>query len=258
MVYNRDMFKKNKKEPEYVFDVHCHVLFGLDDGAKSAGQAFCMLKTAYEEGIRGMILTPHYNMSHLSYTREEVEENLGILCGMIKEENLKMKLFLGNEVMYSAGVEEHLTDGKIMTMAGSRYVLVEFPISVSASYIENGVTGIFQSGYIPIVAHVERYEACLQDKDLIWELKDRGALIQVNASGVLGKHGKYEKKFCKELLKYGLVDFIATDAHRDNVRAPHIRECVSYVTGKYGYDYAYTIFCVNPQKVLKDEEIAEE
>lgn len=241
----------------YLFDIHCHILYGVDDGAKTLEQSDKMLSIAYSQGIRKIILTPHFNKRIWDVDDETVKARYAQLVQLVRDKYQGMELYLGCEVFYHGNTLEELEKGVIPTMAGSRYVLVEFDTSVRYEILSHAVMGIIQNDYIPIIAHAERYECLLKDVDRVYELKGFGALIQVNASGVMGDHGRLEKKFIKNLLKKQQVNFIATDAHRDDKRAPMIKDCASYVTKKYGYDYARKIFSVYPECVVTNTDIEE-
>jgi protein-tyrosine phosphatase len=111
------------------------------------------------------------------------------------------------------------------------------------------------AGYVPIIAHAERY-GCFQKKpELIWELKSMGAMIQINADSVLGIDGKTLKKTCKMFLKNEMADFIASDSHGIKERANHMLDCCTYIRKKYGAHYAAEIFYENPEKII--DEIGE-
>ena len=136
-------------------------------------------------------------------------------------------------------------------MAGSRYVLIEFSMNDLFPTIRNYVYELITHGYQPIIAHVERYFCC-QKMEKIQELKDMGALIQVNAGSVLGEEGWKLKKFCLELMKKDLIDFIASDTHNTSDRKLNLKKCASYVTKKMGKQYAERIFFNNPLNILKN------
>ncbi len=240
-----------------ICDIHNHILYGVDDGSKTMEQSNRMLAIAYEEGIRAIILTPHYNKRIWEPDMAVWQERYQQLKQVAHENYPDLKIFLGGEIFYNSGTLEDLEAGRVPTMAGGRYILMEFDTNVSRERLTHAVMEIIQNAYIPIVAHVERYECVLKDIDLIYELKELGAYIQVNVSGVMGTHGKLEKKCIKKLLKQGLVDFIATDAHRDDKRAPHIKDCVQHIVKKYGEEYAHRIFYYHPACVITNKDIEE-
>lgn len=238
-----------------ICDLHCHILYGVDDGAKSEEQSNKMLDIAYEEGVRKIILTPHYNRRIWNVNDAVIRERYHSLVSQTKQRHPDLDLYLGRELYYCSDSMEELQTGNVTTMAGSSYVLVEFDTSIRLGDLTQAVMEVVQYGYIPILAHVERYECILDDFSRIYQLKELGAYIQVNASGVMGEYGRLEKKCVKKLLKNGLVDFVATDAHRDNKRTPHIKKCVQYIEKKYGLEYARRIFEYNPTWVIENKSL---
>lgn len=136
-------------------------------------------------------------------------------------------------------------------LAGSAYVLCEYSGQTEFSYIRDTAQELLAAGYIPVIAHAERYGCLLDNYELISELKDSGALIQVNADAVLGLDGRAARKFCKTLLKNGLADIVASDSHDMKRRPCHIEKCREYVQKKYGEDTARRLFVTAPKKILE-------
>ena len=246
-----------KIECKGIFDIHCHIVCGVDDGSKNIEQSGRMLRIGYEEGIRHIIATPHYNKRFWDISKEELMSAYNALANVINKEYDDVTLHLGSEIFYNDNTFEDLEAGRIPTLAGSRYVLVEFMTSISYRQIKNAVTGIQQRDYIPIIAHVERYECLLKEPWLIEELIELGAYIQVNASSVTGENGRTAKKMVKTLLKSGEVHFIASDAHRDDKRAPKLKDAYIYVAKKFGENVARKIFVENPQCIIDNMYIEE-
>ncbi|MBE5952577.1 MAG: capsular biosynthesis protein [Lachnospiraceae bacterium] len=240
-----------------ICDIHCHLLFGVDDGAKTMEQAGNMLEIAYEEGIRNIIITPHYNSRIWPVDESEIKRKYNELVRFARDYYPNLNIFLGREIYYCSDAMDALRDEQPITMAGGQYVLMEFDISIRYEQLTQAIMEIIQFGYIPIIAHVERYECIMKDYSRAFQLKELGAYIQVNVSGVMGHYGKGEKKCVKMLLKNRLVEFVATDAHRDDKRTPHIKKCVEYITKKYGMDYARRLFEINPSLVIENKNIEE-
>ena len=236
-------------------DIHCHVMPGVDDGSPDMETSLKMLQIAEKDGIVAMILTPHHKPMHHNVSPAHNASYKDSLKSKAKDLGLKIKLYSGNEIYYSEKVLEELEEGKICTLAGSDYVLVEFHPTNPYKAIHNAVYQLLGAGYIPIIAHVERYSDIVSHPSYIEELIGMGCYIQVNASSVMGKYGFGIAHFTKKLLKKHLVHFVATDAHDTNKRAPHLQGCRNYVDKKIGADYGQRIFCDNPLSVLKNEVI---
>ncbi len=236
-----------------MFDMHNHILFGVDDGAKTMEDSLSLIKIAYEDGIRGLVLTPHFHpkrgMAHYS----EVVENFNELVDVALEQFPDMQFFLGREVYYRSDVLETKGSTDKFLMSGTANMLVEFSTTVEENYIKNAVSNLLFAGYQPIVAHVERYGCAVKNKNLVNELKSIGAYIQINVDSILGKTGFAVKQAVKYYLKNGLVDFVSSDAHDIKNRRPELSAAYAYVTKKYGEDYAVRIFRDNAIDMLNDE-----
>lgn len=236
-------------------DVHCHVLPSIDDGSKSMEQSLNMVKIAAEENIGAMILTPHYHPAKGSHNIENWRDTLELLKKETCRVGIDMEFYLGTEIFYTQDVPDNILNGKVITMAGSDYVLVEFRTETEYSYIKSAVYDIISSGKTPIIAHIERYMCLLDKAERIEELRDKGAVIQVNASSITGDMGFSVKRFLKKLLKKGFIDLIGTDAHSDNHRAPRMLDCFKYISKKFDEDYAYELMRYNALKLIANEEI---
>ncbi len=239
-----------------IFDMHCHYLYGVDDGSKSPEMTLKMLDIAYSQGVRNVIMTPHYNPKVFHKDIEDLEKRFISVKKLVqKEGHDDMKLWLGSEIFYhKQTTPEEFLKGNVLSMAESHYILMEFHTNVEYSYIEAAVQEAESSGYIPIIAHVERFAALYGNEDNIDRLRQMGAFVQVNAGTVMGYGGFGAKRFVRKLLKYEMIDFIGTDAHRDaEWRVPNIGPAAEYIYKKCSESYADRIFIHNPRKVVRDE-----
>lgn len=243
------MFKK-MEYPDFC-DMHCHILPKLDDGSKNMEQTINMLKIAQSENIKYMICTPHYHLGRVVAPYADCEERIEQVREVIKENNLDIQLHLGAEICYFDEAVEEIENSNIHTMVGTNYVLVEFNPSVEYVRISEAVNELCMAGYIPIIAHIERYDCMVMELDRCEKLIEAGALIQVNASSVLGNYGSDIKKFIKKMMSEKMVSFVSTDAHSDRSRAPRMKECYKYVAKKHGQDYAKRIFLTNALDIIE-------
>lgn len=236
-----------------LIDIHSHILPGIDDGSKNIGQSVNMLKIAYKDGIRKIICTPHYHIGRAIADAEKSKAALELLRAELETLGVGMELYLGNEIYYFSEAMENLEAEKINTMAGSRCILLEFDPSVDYSRIRDAVNDAMMNGYVPIIAHVERYMCMVADWRKCEELSELGAYIQVNAMSLMGDYGRDAQKYIKKLLKERLVSFVATDAHSDGHRRPVLADCYKYVSRKFGESYADDIFCNNQMKIIENK-----
>lgn len=236
-------------------DIHSHILPQIDDGAENFDVSMEMLRIAYADGIRNIILTPHNKPGHHNAGQERIRSLTGQLRQAMEKEGLDIRLYAGNELYYRDGMFRELETGSANTMAGSSYILIEFNPMERFSYIRNGLYGALAHGLKPILAHAERYSNILGGPERVEELIDLGSYIQVNAGSIMGKYGFGVKKFTKRLLKEGLIHFVATDAHNADKRKPELADCGNYISRKYDEEYAALLLYKNPMHVIMDEYI---
>ena len=162
-------------------DIHCHILPGVDDGAKDLAQALELVKIAQDDGTGALVLTPHYRGRFRQNTPEQLRAAFDALRQAAPKD---MELFLGNEVAYEKDVAEKLTEGRVLSLSGGRYVLLEFDVATTGYQAMDAVMELIGSGAVPVIAHVERYPVFQKDKQLTEAVLAAGALIQINADFV--------------------------------------------------------------------------
>lgn len=239
---------------ERYIDMHCHILPEVDDGAQSMEETRRMLMTAYQEGIRYIIATPHHHPRRGRKAPPELRRQLKKVREEAAGISDRLKVFLGTEIYFGQDIPDKLKENKVLTMNRTRYVLVEFSPSDPFEYIHRGIQRIQMKGYIVILAHAERYECLREHFEHVEYLDEMGVLIQVNAGSITGNGGRKLKKFVKELLERELVFCVGTDAHDNAKRAPHMKKAAEYVKKKYGEDYARRIFFGNAARILKKKK----
>ena len=231
-----------------MWDIHCHILPGVDDGAEDMEMAKMLIRKELDDGVQNIILTPHDR-------RRMFEPEMSQIYSMYEQlrqetEDWDINLYLGCEYHANMDMAEDLNAGKRPTLGGSRYVLCEFSDGDLASYITERTYQLLANGYIPVLAHIERYKALTKDFSLIDDLVERGCRMQVNAGSILGEDGFFTRRFCKKLIDYDLLHFIGSDAHNLTDRTPRIGECASYLEKKYGEAYAQQILLENPGRIM--------
>lgn len=234
---------------EYI-DIHSHILPGMDDGARSLRQSLSMLHMACEEGIGLVMATPHNMPGKGCPDAELVRAAVENLAEHAAQEDLPVEILWGTEYYYREEILELLEAGQGITLGDSDCVLVEFDPLVERTYFHNALRNILGAGYRPVVAHVERYGRVLEDMSLLRSLKKMGILLQVNALSVTGEDGRQAGKAVRKLLKNGLADFVATDAHSDGRRAPRMAKCAEVLHRKYGGSYAEALLYGNAERLL--------
>ena len=231
-----------------MIDIHCHLLFGVDDGPETIEGSIAMLEEANEQGITNIILTPHYRRGMFKYDVDLVRRNKAELDK--HAETFGIKLYLGTEIHVNGDIIEYLDEGKYLPLADSDYVLTEYEYHVEYSYLFKMTKELLRHGYIPVLAHVERYRCLVENPQHLDELREIGALIQVNAAAILGREGWGVKQYCKKIIKSGWVDFVASDCHDLKKRICRIGECYDYLEKKFGEKVANRLTYKNARKII--------
>lgn len=242
------------KNGKYI-DIHSHILPGVDDGAGSMEEALRMLRCAEEEGIRKIIVTPHQKPDRHCVSVQGLLDRMRALQNKADEEGLHVRLYPGGELFFRQSLPEELEDKRVCTLAGSRYVLVEFFPQEQYRYIRDGLYSLLTAGYFPVVAHVERYDQVIGSQKCQEELLDMGCCFQVNASSLTGSGGLRMKMAAWRLVRQRMVHFVATDAHRaEGSRSPQLARCAGALAKKCGSDYASQLLYQNAARILRDLE----
>lgn len=237
-----------------IYDVHCHIIPGVDDGSRNEDTTARMLDIAAKEGIDVIVATPHFSCADDEMATEERKIRFRKVQGLWKTYGEDKELYLGNELFYSGEIVDALSQGRALTINETRYVLVEFPIYAEFPYIQKAIQRLRYAGYIPVIAHAERY-VHIQKRKLMQELIEAGAYLQVNTSTILGRHGFLTKRFVMGLMKNGMIQFVGTDAHGARERRPIMRECRELMEKKLGKVHTRRILEENPEKMLRGERL---
>lgn len=235
-------------------DMHTHILPCVDDGSSSLDQSMEMMKQAENSEVTHVWLTPHFSHK-CKLTKEELLEEFNRFKELCKDKFPSITLHLGSEVLYTGSAVDQLVEGKALTMGGSRYVLVEYDFGANFSQIKKGVLDLISAGYIPILAHVERYQALLGNDEKIIDLIGMGAYIQVNGNSFNGGIFDKKAKWCMKIFDKGMVHFIGSDAHDDNHRPASLSRALDKLEKKYGVSQVRNRLMNNHNAVIEDRYI---
>jgi len=234
------------------FDVHTHLLPGVDDGSSCMEETMIMIKIAWEQGIQTMIATPHYAVGRENIPVDELRR----IKDMVEEEAKKLdkniRIYLGNEIFYSDSIIEKLNSKQALTLADSQFVLVEFSYEEAYSEIYRGLLRLVNSGYIPILAHVERYFVLYKREDWIGELIKMGCYMQMNGNSLIGGRMNARVNYNLKLLNNGMVHFLGSDCHDFRVRIPNIKRAVDILLKKSDTQTVIQILYENPMRLLEN------
>ena len=231
-----------------IVDIHCHILYGVDDGSDSAQTSRQILDSMAQQQITDVIVTPHYRRHMFAYPKEEIEESFRDLSHYAKSKGIR--LYIGCEYHVDHDIYHNLKGGRVHTLADTRYVLTEYSYSDDLSRIVEYTQELVMRGYQPVIAHAERCQVFQRKPKLIYEAIDAGAMIQLNAGSVLGREGWGVKRTARKLIDLEAADFIASDTHDLTERACHMAECRELISRKYGENAAKRLFWDNARQIL--------
>lgn len=234
------------------YDTHCHILPEVDDGAIDIGMAQEMLRQEYADGVSVVFVTPHYRVGMFEPSREKVFQQFELLKEYARQSFPGLELHLGCEFHANMDMVMTLTKETGYSMGTSRCVLIEFSHIHDFSYIRERCYSLLRHGYLPIIAHAERYPVLNCNIERLNSLRNMGVFIQINARSILGKNGFFLKRFCRKLMNHDLIDIIGSDAHDLSDRKPLIGPCARYIQRKMGNDYMEKIFIHNPTELLQE------
>lgn len=231
-------------------DIHCHMLGGVDDGPRDDAQMLAMIDAAYESGTRVICFTPHFNPAYFGDTRVNGDAAYARAVEYTAERYPNMRLYMGNELFYYDGCVNALVSGECRTMNGTRHVLVDFPFDAPMVHISRALRELLSCGYVPVFAHVERYECVKPPFRRLVELGEMGVVIQINSTSLRGGWGRAIQKKTLKLLKKLIPDVLASDAHDLGDRHPGLDDCRTQVCALCGERYADALMRENPSKII--------
>lgn len=238
-----------------LFDIHAHVLPGVDDGAATEAEALQMLRNAAACDVQALVVTPHCNVPGMpeNYLTPQLTARFEALCRAATAAALPLRLLLGSEVRATAELPALLKAGLIPTLNGSRYVLTEFPHGGNGESYRAALRGILDAGFIPLVAHPERYSALCREPAMVHQWLDMGCHVQLTAGSILGKFGREVMHTAQFLLDRDLVACVASDAHGVNSRTNYLSDVYTHLQLHYNPDYAHALLWENPRRICRDE-----
>ncbi len=197
-------------------DLHSHILPGIDDGCNSEEESIKLLKDIISSGVNEIVFTPHYtvNTKYIVNNKNKIEI-FNKLKKIIKENNLQIKVYLGNEILFCDDILKLINKGDIYTINNSKTLLIEFPMMNLPYNAINVFEELINAGYTIVVAHVERYYFVKNNIDILNNFINMGVYLQGNYTSLFGKYGIESKKVLKKLLKKHMIDILSSDTHHE-------------------------------------------
>ena len=243
-----------------LIDIHSHIIFGVDDGPQTIEESRSLLMDAYNQGVRTIVATSHRRIGMFETPEDRIENNFKSVKILAKEVASDLTVLYGAEIYYSSELMDKLEKKMIPSINESSYVLIEFSQNAKFWEIKSGLINILRLGYIPVVAHVERYQAFDRNEEYLKEIINMGCYIQINSSSVLkakwfNDKNKVLKKRAKYFLDRDLVHCVASDMHHLLKRPSYMKEAFEIISHTYGRKKAKELFVDNPNRIVTNQMI---
>jgi protein-tyrosine phosphatase len=237
-------------------DIHCHMLPGIDDGAKDWNESLGMARLAIDDGITTVIVTPHQlggfrpnDGDRIRRLTEELQERLTAAC-------VPLAVLPGADVRIEADMIELVSRGDVLTLGDHRrHVLMELPHELYLP-LEPLLERLSRLQMVGILSHPERNEGILRRPDVLPPLVDAGCLMQVTASSLCGAFGRACQQLAERIVAEGLVHFIASDAHGSRSRRPMMRRAFERVAELTDEATAIDLCGRNPELVARGQAVS--
>lgn len=235
-----------------MLDLHCHILPGIDDGAVDLDMALRMARMAVEDGIATVACTPHIYPGLYENDAAGIRAAVASLQAELDQRAIPLRLLNGADVHLEPDLAGGIAAGRIPTLAGSRYLLLEPPHHVAPPRFEESVFELLVAGYVPVITHPERLSWIEHHYEIFGRLVQGGTWMQVTAGSVTGRFGRRPKYWAERMLDEGLVHILATDAHHPERRPPLLAEGRDAAAARVGEAEAMALVSTRPQAIVDD------
>jgi len=234
-------------------DIHCHILPGLDEGASHMEESLNMLKIAKEDGISGIVATPHIMSGVYNNTRETIMKAVSELKIMTNG----FPVYPGAEIRICRDLVSRIMNRELPLINDTQYLLIELPAYAlpPIDVLENIIKSLTVNKIIPIFTHPERNVIILNNISIMERLLMHGAYFQVTAMSITNQLGSDIQKATLKMMRKNYVHVVATDAHNEKNRPPILSDAYMKITREFGEQEAQRLFIENPLKIIKGESI---
>ena len=238
-----------------MIDFHTHIIPNIDDGSKSVEETFNLIKEAEKAGFDTIISTSHYMEGYFETSNEEKRIWINTLNQKLKEQNINVQLYLGNEIYLTKNITQLLENDRASSINNSNYVLFEMPLNAKPLDLYDIIYEMLSRKIIPVLAHPERYTFVQKDIELIYDLIDKGVLMQMNFGSITGFYGSKVQNTAKKLLVRDMVHFFGSDVHKQNTIYPQIPKILDTLKKYIDEEKIKELTEINPNLALNNKAI---
>ena len=238
-----------------MIDIHSHILPNIDDGSRSIEETFNLIKEAKSVGFDAIVSTSHYMEGYYETNVPEREVWVKAICENLQAKNININLFLGNEIYMSENIIKLLEERKASTINDTSYVLFELPLNAEPLNLYDLIYEMQQYKLVPILAHPERYTFVQKEPELVYDLVEKGILMQANYGSIIGQYGKKAQMIVKKFFEGNMIHLLGSDVHRQNTIYPRIPQILSELNEIIGEEKLKELTTINPNLVIHNKRI---
>ncbi len=240
-----------------MYDVHSHLLPAVDDGAANLDASLEMAHAAVGQRISVVVCTPHILPGLYANTGPDIRQRVVALQQQLDVAGIPLKVLAGADNHVIPDFVGGLRSGRLLTLADTRYVLVEPPHHVMPQRLEDMFFALLVAGYVPILTHPERLTWIDGKYDVIARLAEQGVLMQVTSGSLTGRFGRRVRDWAERMLDDGLVHLLASDAHDTTRRPFDLAEGRDVAAKRVGAEEARHLVVTRPGLILDDADPSE-
>jgi len=238
-----------------MIDFHSHIIPEIDDGSRSIEETMLLIKEAKRAGFKKIIATSHYMEYRFEFNETSRKKLLDIIKSESNDLGINIEFYLGSEVYVSYDMVELLEESKASTINDTNYVLLELPMECEMPNLKNIIYNLLGHGYVPIIAHPERYDYVKENPNWLIEYIELGVMFQANYGSLIGIYGKQAQITVKKLLKNNMIHFLGSDVHRARTIYAKMPEILAELEKTIDIDTIEQLTTINPSLVLENQPI---
>lgn len=236
-------------------DSHCHILHGLDDGARSMEDSIWMARIAAQSGIDTIIATPHHRNGMFFNEAVRVRAEVAALNEELDRRSIPLRVCPGQEVAWNRTLLDELDGNKLVALNDTQYLLLELPHREWPKDLDAVLYELRIRGVRPVIAHPERHPAIMERPELALHLAEKGAVLQLTARSVLGMLGSKPQRTGFVLCEKGRIHLVASDSHRCTRGTAELAGAYRLLERKFGYEAVHA-YRANAFSLLRNESVA--
>ncbi len=235
-------------------DLHLHVLPGIDDGARDMRSSVDMMRGLADLGFTRLVGTPHYDAERHTYGRDRISGLRDQVQAAADDAGIEIEVLFGAEYAYGQRFHNDVTSRSAITLAGSRYILLELPEAFMPATMADTLFQVGTAGYYPVLAHPERCEPFHDDVARLERLAGGRALIQVSFRSLAGTFGRAIKRTAWTLVTEDIADLVATDCHSPRELKKIVKPVLKQLNRRLDPDHRDRLMRRFPAKMLATAE----